>query len=594
MFRRFLLAIALAPLTAFAAEVTLIPAGAEWRYLDAGSAQGPQFAPASSDLSFDLRLVTTTGDPSVVVTRGPYLQMGSAGRMVVRWRTSVPADSRVRYGVHAGSLDLIADNPGSTTEHEVTLSGLASATRYFYSVGSTTATHAGNDASHHFFTAPPPGASTPVRVWILGDSGTANHDAALVRDAYLAFTGSRHTNLWLMLGDNAYDTGTDAEYQSAVFAMYPTMLRKSVLWPTLGNHDTAQMQTVPPTLPYFAMFSLPASAESGGVASGTEKYYSFDYANIHFVCLDSMTSDRSPAAPMLTWLRDDLAATTQPWIIAYWHHPPYSKGSHDSDADAQLVEMRQNALPILEDYGVDLVLAGHSHSYERSFLIDSHYGSSATFVSAMKIDGGDGRPSGDGGYEKATLGPAGHEGAVYAVAGSSGRTEAAPLDHPAHFLSLSVLGSLVLDVQGRRLDATFLRENGSVGDTFTILKGPPPSSAGAQLHLVTPCRVVDTRNGSALPADAARRVAVAGSCGIPAGARAVAVNLTAVVPSATGYLTLHPSDQLRPATSTLNYRAAKTRANNALMSLSTDGALDVFNGGGASIHFILDVTGYFQ
>ena len=94
-----------------------------------------------------------------------------------------------------------------------------------------------------------------------------------------------------MLGDNAYENGTDSEYQAAVFDMYPTMLRQSVLWPALGNHDTAQSANPPASLPYFAMFTLPTGAQAGGMASGTEKYYSFDYANIHFICLDSMTSD---------------------------------------------------------------------------------------------------------------------------------------------------------------------------------------------------------------------------------------------------------------------------------------------------------------
>ena len=61
-----------------------------------------------------------------------------------------------------------------------------------------------------------------------------------MRNAYLNFTGTTHTNLWLMFGDNAYENGTDSEYQAAVFDMYPTMLRQSVLWPALGNHDTAQ------------------------------------------------------------------------------------------------------------------------------------------------------------------------------------------------------------------------------------------------------------------------------------------------------------------------------------------------------------------
>ncbi len=177
-----------------------------------------------------------------------------------------------------------------------------------------------------------------------------------------------------MLGDNAYSNGTDAEYQSAVFDIYPTLLRKSVVWPTMGNHDGYSSTSSSQSGPYFSIFSLPKNAEAGGVASGTEAYYSFDYGNIHFICLDSEGSSRSSHGAMLEWLRLDLAATTKDWIIAYWHHPPYSKGSHDSDTETNLVDMRQNALPILEAGGVDLVLTGHSHSYERSYLLDGHYG----------------------------------------------------------------------------------------------------------------------------------------------------------------------------------------------------------------------------
>jgi hypothetical protein len=317
---------------------------------------------------------------------------------------------------------------------------------------------------------------------VLGDSGTANANAQAVRNAYLSFTGTTHTNLWLMLGDNAYESGLDSEYQAAVFDMYPTILRQSVLWPTLGNHDTAQSSNPPASLPYFAMFTLPTNAEAGGMASGTEKYYSFDYGNIHFICLDSMTSDRSTSGPMATWLRADLASSTRQWTIAFWHHPPYSKGSHDSDTDPILAEMRQNFLPILEEAGVDLVLAGHSHSYERSYLIDGHYGVSSTFTNAMKKDGGSGRVDGTGAYNKPTLGPGTHEGAVYAVAGSSGQISGGTLNHPAMFISLNNLGSMVLDVNGNTLDAKFLRENGVIADYFTIVKGtvvplPAPPSA---------------------------------------------------------------------------------------------------------------------
>jgi hypothetical protein len=350
---------------------------------------------------------------------------------------------------------------------------------------------AGDDANHLFVTSPPVGSATRTRVWVLGDSGTASTNAGAVRDAYYSFTGSTHTNLWLMLGDNAYTSGTDTQYQAAVFDMYPTMLRKSVLWPTIGNHDTAGSST-DNDFPYLQIFSLPAGAEAGGMASGTEKYYSFNYANIHFICLDTMTSTLDPFGPMLTWLRNDLASNTLPWVIAYWHHPPYSKGSHDSDHEYTLEQIRQRAVPLLEDGGVDLVLTGHSHSYERSFLIDGHYGYSETFVSTMKVDGGNGRTDGTGAYRKGSAGPAPHLGAVYVVAGSSGHTGGGTLNHPAMFISLNQLGSMVLDIDGNRLEAKFLRETGAIDDYFTIIKepaGPPTAPSNLQASAATSTRI---------------------------------------------------------------------------------------------------------
>ncbi|HUR32929.1 MAG TPA: metallophosphoesterase family protein [Vicinamibacterales bacterium] len=316
----------------------------------------------SSDISFNAELIGSTG---LQLTRGPYLQMGTPSSIVVRWRTGAASDSAVMYGPAPGSLIWSATSAAVTTEHEVTLSNLDPATTYYYSVGSTTQTLAG-DASHHFVTSPPAGTAQPARVWVLGDSGTADANARAVRDAFYGVNGgSAWANLWLMLGDNAYNSGTDAEFQSAVFDMYPVTLRQSVLWPTIGNHDGASADSATGTGPYYDVFTLPKSAQAGGLASGTEAYYSFDYGNIHFICLDSFETSRAVNGPMLTWLQNDLAATTQKWIVAFWHHPPYSKGSHDSDTDTAMSEMRQNALPVLEAGGVDLVLAGHSHSYER-------------------------------------------------------------------------------------------------------------------------------------------------------------------------------------------------------------------------------------
>lgn len=439
----------------------------------------------SSDLGFDLQLAAGTG---VQLTRGPYLQLGTPTSTIVKWRTGAATVGRVTYGLSPGAATWSVQETASKTDHKLTLPNLTPATRYYYSVGTPASVLAGGDSSYSFVTSPPVGTVRNTRIWVLGDSGTANAGARAVRDAYYAYTGTRRTDLWLMLGDNAYTNGTDADYQRAVFDMYPTMLRQTVLWPTLGNHDGYSADSQSLSGPYYSIFTLPRGAQAGGVPSGTEAYYSFDYANIHFVCLDSFDSNRSPGGAMLTWLRNDLAATRQTWIVAFFHHPPYSKGSHDSDTEAQLIDMRENALPILEDAGVDLVLSGHSHSYERSFLIDGHYGPSTTFTSSMKKNGGSGRIDGSGAYRKSSADPAPHEGAVYAVAGSSGQISGGALNHPAMYISLNSLGSLVLDVNGNRLDAAFIDSTRARRDYFTILKG----STGTVTQPAAPSGLVAT------------------------------------------------------------------------------------------------------
>jgi hypothetical protein len=142
------------------------------------------------------------------------------------------------------------------------------------------------------------------------------------------------------------------------------------------------------------------------------------------------------------------------------------------------VQIRQNLMPILEGNGVDLVLSGHSHCYERSFLLNGHYGMSGTITESMKLNPGDGRPENDGAYQKNESG----EGTVYTVTGSAGQATGGSLDHPAHFISLNELGTLVVDVDGNELNGSFLRSDGSVGDTFRIIKPDPHPEA--PLHLI--------------------------------------------------------------------------------------------------------------
>jgi hypothetical protein len=146
-----------------------------------------------------------------------------------------------------------------------------------------------------------------------------------------------------------------------------------------------------------------------------------------------------------------------------------------------MTNMRNNAVPLLEAHGVDLVLSGHSHIYERSYLLDGHYGFSDTLTPSMLKDAGSGRPDDTGAYRKNGSGPAENEGAVYIVAGTAGWATSRTGFHPAMYMDELQTGSLIIDVDGNRLDVKFLRETGAIDDYFTIIKGAPPE----QLRICT-------------------------------------------------------------------------------------------------------------
>ncbi|MCP5544009.1 MAG: metallophosphoesterase [Akkermansiaceae bacterium] len=455
----------------------------------------------SSDLGFDLELRGTPVS-SLQIVRGPYLQSGGPDRMTIRWRTDQPGTSVVHYGDAPGNLDSTFILPGSSTEHVATLTGLAPDTTFFYQVettdGSSTAA-AGGDAEHHFSTSPPPGSRKPTRIWVTGDTGTTTAAKQDVYNAYLSRTGAAATDVWLMLGDNAYEDGTDEEFQAALFDAYPELLRKTPLWSCIGNHETVTAAGAP----YLDLHTFPTAGEIGGVPSGTERYYSFDHGNIHFIAIDSETAGNYDDAPgnggMIDWLEDDLQATDKDWIIAYMHHGPYTRGTVDSDSTDHLVEMRHYVVPLLEQYGADLVIYGHSHVYERSMLINGHHSamsladsSSTTFDPLLHVvDGGNGSSvggvdatsnfatdGGDGPYQKPAA--AGGAGTVYVTCGASGKLSGwangswdslNPDPHPVFSTGLLAMGSLVIEIDGNTLHAIYIDQWNSLRDDFTIIKG---------------------------------------------------------------------------------------------------------------------------
>jgi hypothetical protein len=150
------------------------------------------------------------------------------------------------------------------------------------------------------------------------------------------------------LGDNAYSSGTNADFQNCY---EPTWGRhKSRTRPTPGNHDYA----TPGAVGYFDYFGLNAGPSGVG-------YYSFDLGAWHIISLNSNVATDA-GSPQAAWLRADLAANAAPrCTLAYWHHPLFSSGPNGNRETPVMREIYR----ILYNANADLVLVGHDHTYER-------------------------------------------------------------------------------------------------------------------------------------------------------------------------------------------------------------------------------------
>jgi hypothetical protein len=417
------------------------------------------------------------------LVRGPYLQSLAPTSIKVIWRTSEPAISNIQISASVGGpiLQTVLGD-AEEVDHIALIEGLTPGNTYYYRIGADDEFLTEWNEQYRFKTIPTNTNSTSF--WATGDFGAGNQRQIDVKNAFKSHVDGNYPDLWLWLGDNAYDDGTDAEFQEKVFEPpygYDDLMPFLPFFPVPGNHDynSVNLLSPPPQHrgPYFNIVEVPTQGESGGVPSGTELYYSFDYGDVHFVVINSEAFAYTFFANsvMSDWLKADLAASDKLWKVAFWHQPPYSKGSHDSDDfyEVFMKAMRKNYNPIIEDFGVDLVLCGHSHVYERTALIKGHFGGSASFNDDMVIDG-------ELPYMKYLDGDQPNFGTVYAVVGNSGKSEDEPEGiHPAfvtYDYGAEAVGSLLVNVEGNTLNGKYIRGDGSVYDEFTIIKGLQDSS----------------------------------------------------------------------------------------------------------------------
>lgn len=251
----------------------------------------------------------------------------------------------------ASALDRVG-----TRIHEAHVCGLTPSTTYYYKVGGP----GGWSEVYDYATAPEIGATERWSFGVTGDSRNNRDNAWPLSQQRLLNQG---IDLQVFSGDavfiGAIQSDWEAFFQASSDGFTISDLHARVpFMPANGNHDGLAVN-------YLAQFALPQELSPGERGQG-EEWYSFDYANAHFVVLNDSVLDASVfAGAQGRWLREDLEAvdrTRTPWVFAIHHRPFYTcESNHRPDLD-----LRAAWQPIFDQFEVDIVFNGHNHVYERS------------------------------------------------------------------------------------------------------------------------------------------------------------------------------------------------------------------------------------
>jgi 3',5'-cyclic AMP phosphodiesterase CpdA len=194
---------------------------------------------------------------------------------------------------------------------------------------------------------------------ILGDNGTGGRNAMDVARQMSHAYQSTPYGMVVLLGDISYYGSIADRYREVFLEPLAPLLDAGVTFElAVGNHELGYAPSAEANQEIVRR--LEVVGEEGS-------FYSVTYGPVELFIIDSSTPQTTGAAgpDQVAWLRQALAASTAPWKVAALHHPPYSSGGRGSS-----LEVRAVLEPIFTEYGVDVVLAGHDHHYERTTPIN--------------------------------------------------------------------------------------------------------------------------------------------------------------------------------------------------------------------------------
>jgi hypothetical protein len=402
-----------------------------------------EFLAAVAAVSVRQTVVNQLDELPVTLIREPYIQNIRQDGTSILWAGRNPANGVLAYstdginfnGVQAGVRIFSPTETGGLpqfTQFRADLTGLTPDTNYVYQLYMD----AQFVTQGRFRTA----GDGPFSFLVFGDTGQLT-----LNQQFIAGRLSGESSSFLLhVGDIAYFSGSYREFQTNHFDVYKDVFPLLPYFPCPGNHE----YVTPGAAPYIAQHAVPTQNVP---VQDRGRYYSFDWSNVHFICLDSNDSLESAArgtGEMLRWLENDLRATRKFWRVAAFHHPPYAGGFNQNDPLSSLA--RQHIVPILEAYGVQLVLNGHEHSYQRSY----------------DIRRGAGTPAGTG--------------TLYITSGGGGAALYPVTSHPLIAFGRSAYHYLRIDVSGTAMAIEAIGVDGAAIDRFVLRPQPALTEASGE------------------------------------------------------------------------------------------------------------------
>lgn len=289
--------------------------------------------------------------------RAPYVQNPTQTTAEIAWRSLVPSVGSIKYDTEKGRLGYEVSENGPRQKHHLYLSGLHPSTRYFYAVYEDGQLRYDEE---NFRTGRRP-EETSFSFLVLGDSGVDTPTQKKVSDEMRKSMDQSEVDFILHVGD--VHQGIGDYYDDVYFKPYRAIVKNVNIFTTLGNHDVITDNGGV----YLDDFYLPNNNPDS-----TERYYSFRWGNSFFIALDT-NGNFAPNSAQYAFLLDALQSeerSSATWTFVYAHHPPFTEFWTGYYGDQRV---QDHLVPIYEAYDVDMVLNGHTHSYERGEREHVHY-----------------------------------------------------------------------------------------------------------------------------------------------------------------------------------------------------------------------------